>query len=85
MNWVARWNEGRPYGEQIRPFEFLLAFMPKKGLSRPFAAKTVEEAKPGRPPGSHELAPIAPYDSDPMQANQVGESGECDPIGRRTF
>jgi hypothetical protein len=68
LHWVARWNEGRPYEEQIRPFGFLLAFMPKKGLSGPFAAETVEEAKPGRPPGSDELAPIAPYDSDPTRA-----------------
>lgn len=24
LNWVARWNQGRPYEEQIRPFGFLL-------------------------------------------------------------
>ena len=31
LNWVARWNDGRPYEEQIRPFGFLLSFMPRDG------------------------------------------------------
>ena len=68
LGWVAQWNEGRPYEEQIRPFGFLLSFMPRKGLFRPFTAETVEDARPGRPPRTDEIAPIAPYDSDPSRA-----------------
>jgi len=68
LNWVARWNEGRPYEEQIRPFGFLLSFMPRKGVFGAFTAETVEDARPGRPPGTDDLAPIAPYDTDPARA-----------------
>lgn len=68
LNWVARWNEGRLYEEQIRPFGFLLSFMPRMGLFGPFSATQLEKSGPGRPPKTGELAPIAPYDSDPARA-----------------
>ena len=32
---VARWNSGKPPEEQIRPFGFLLSFMPTKGIYSP--------------------------------------------------
>jgi hypothetical protein len=68
LNWMARWNEGRPYEEQIRPFGFLLSFMPKKGVFGPFNATHIDESRPGRPPKIDDLAPIAPYDTDPHRA-----------------
>jgi len=68
LNWVARWNEGRPYEEQIRPFGFLLSFMPRNGLFGPFSAAPLGKSGPGRPPKTDEFAPIAPYDSDPARA-----------------
>lgn len=68
LNWVARWNEGRPYEEQIRPFGFLLSFMPRRGVFGPFTVETVEDARPGRPPRTDDLAPIAPYNTDPARA-----------------
>jgi hypothetical protein len=68
LSWVARWNQGRPYEEQIRPFGFLLAFMPKAGVSAPFAETLVDNPGRGRPPRTETLAPIAPYDSDPARA-----------------
>jgi hypothetical protein len=68
LNWMARWNEGRPYEEQIRPFGFLLSFMPRKGVFGSFSAIPIDESRPGRPPKTDDLAPIAPYDSDPQRA-----------------
>jgi hypothetical protein len=68
LNWVAPWNQGRPYQEQIRPFGFLLAFMPKTGVSGPFTETLVDNPGRGRPPSVEALAPIAPYDSDPARA-----------------
>lgn len=68
LNWVARWNEGRPYEEQIRPFGFLLSFMHRKGLLGPSIAVPVDGVGPGRPPKADQIAPIAPYDSDPARA-----------------
>ena len=68
LSWVARWNAGKPYDEQIRPFGFLLAFVPRVGLFAPLVATDVDELRRGRPPSTEQLAPIAPYDSDPMRA-----------------
>ena len=68
LNWVARWNQGKPYEQQIRPFGFLLAFMPRKGLFAPFTATFIDSPRRGRPRGTDALAPIAPYDNDPGRA-----------------
>jgi hypothetical protein len=57
---VARWNTGRPYEEQIRPFGFLLAFMPRIGLLAPISETVVDTPRPGRPAKTETLAPIAP-------------------------
>ena len=65
LKWVARWNEARPYEEQIRPFGFLVSFTAKTGVLAPFAATAVEELNRGRPPKNDTPAPIAPYDRDP--------------------
>jgi hypothetical protein len=68
LNWVARWNEGRRYEEQIRPFGFLFSFMPRTGIFAPSSAIPLDELRRGRPPKTEALAPIAPYDSDPARA-----------------
>lgn len=68
LNWVARWNDDKPYEGQIRPFGFLLAFMPRKGvfgLSNPTA---INKSTRGRPPKTDKFAPIAPYDTDSGRA-----------------
>jgi hypothetical protein len=68
LNWVARWNEDKRYEEQIRPFGFLLAFMPRTALCAPFDAASIDSPRSGRPKSAERLAPIAPYDSDPARA-----------------
>ncbi|HUN77258.1 MAG TPA: hypothetical protein VMU40_22300 [Steroidobacteraceae bacterium] len=68
LNWVSRWNEGRPYREQIRPFGFLLSFMPRTGIHAPFSPEPIDVLRPGRPPAAEAPAPIAPYDIDPTRA-----------------
>ena len=30
LNWFRRYNEGRPYAEQVKPFNFLLTFFPRR-------------------------------------------------------
>jgi hypothetical protein len=65
---MARFKEGRPYQEQIRPFNFLLAFMPRTGVFAPFSAEFVDELRRGPPRKRWHPAPIAPYDSDPQRA-----------------
>jgi len=68
LNWVARWNDNKPYEKQIRPFGFLLSFMPRKGVFAPIATTPVDELRRGRPPIAEPLTPIAPYDTDPARA-----------------
>jgi hypothetical protein len=68
LNWVARWNTGKPYKEQIRPFGFLLAFMPRTGLFALISETLIDQPSRGRPAKTEALAPIAPYDSHPAKA-----------------
>ena len=65
LNWMAPWNADRPYNEQMRPFGFLLGFMPRIG---PISETLVDSPRRGRPATTEMLAPIAPYDSDPAGA-----------------
>lgn len=44
-----------------------LAFMPRTGTFAPFEAKSVDEPRRGRPSKTDELAPIAPYDTNPAR------------------
>jgi len=67
LNWVARWNDGKPYDEQIRPFGFLLSFVPRTGLFAPVSETPIGKPSRGRPPKAEALAPIAPYDRDPAR------------------
>ena len=47
LNWVDIWNQGKAYAEQIRPFGFLLAFMPRTGTYAPHSAMPVDEPRRG--------------------------------------
>lgn len=42
--------------------------MPRKGIYSPFSETELDKARRGRPPNTEDLAPIAPYDSDPTRA-----------------
>jgi hypothetical protein len=68
LAWMKRWNDGKPYEQQIRPFGFLLVFMPRTGLFAEPEVVAVDGPKRGRPRKSSKLRPIAPYNSDPRKA-----------------
>jgi hypothetical protein len=68
LNWVAPWNKTRPYIGQIRPFGFLLSFMPRNGVFSPFKEVPIDQCRQGRPTKADDLAPIAPYDTDLQRA-----------------
>lgn len=69
LAWVARWNEGKPYADQIKPFGFMLSFMPKTG---PFAdfieGEAVDPTQRGRPSSARNIKPVAPFDRDHASA-----------------
>lgn len=68
LNWVNPWNRNRPYEQQIRPFGFLQAYMPRTGPFASLPETLTDGPRLGRPSKTEHLAPIAPYDSDPARA-----------------
>ena len=42
--------------------------MPRTGIYSPFEATPLDETKRGRPPQTDNIAPIAPYETDPARA-----------------
>jgi hypothetical protein len=58
LSWFDRFNKGKPYQEQVRPFGFLLAFQPDPLYE--LTSKSPKGAKPFRP--------IAPYDKNIAKA-----------------
>ncbi len=68
LSWLTRWNEKRTYEGQIRPFGFLLSFMPRTGVFLPLPITDVDDIGRGRPLAPESLAPIAPYDPNPFFA-----------------
>ena len=66
---LKEWNAGKPYHEQVRPFGFLLAYMPRTGLfAMPAVPEVAETPKRGRPRKTPRPKPIAPYNSNPQRA-----------------
>jgi len=65
LQWVARWNDGKPYAAQIKPFGFMLSFMPRSG---PFAEyieqDAVDPTQRGRPQQIKRPKPVAPFERD---------------------
>jgi hypothetical protein len=71
LAWLDRWNDRKPYENQIRPFAFQLAYMLRTsifGEALDPETHVVETVQRGRPPSADRLKPIAPYDSDPARA-----------------
>jgi DNA polymerase III epsilon subunit-like protein len=72
LHWFDRWNAGKPYREQLRPFGFISSFQaqPLDVLSASDA--TLDEAKPKRRGGRRRRPalphPVAPFDTDPATA-----------------
>jgi hypothetical protein len=82
LNWVSHWNESLDYGEQVRPFGFMLSFMPRTGVHAPFSEEPIDEPRRGRPRTTETLAPVAPYDSDPARAlTKVFDRGTGNSVG----
>jgi hypothetical protein len=65
LAWVKKWNDGKPYEAQIRPFGFLLSYTPKSGLSAKVPMiEDAETPRRGRPRKVAKAKPIAPYSKD---------------------
>ena len=88
LRWFKTFNEGRPYRDQVKPFNFLLSFQAKPSfeggdlivLGRP---------KRGRRPKQHTPKPIAPFSKDLDEASRNAfdrETGrQIDPRDLKTY
>jgi hypothetical protein len=65
--WMKSWNAQRPYGEQARPFNFMLTFQARPSGAAVEGDDTVAR-KRGRPKKSPAIHPVAPFDVDAGQA-----------------
>jgi DNA polymerase elongation subunit (family B) len=63
LNWFKRYNEGRPYAEQVKPFNFLLTFFIRRQEDIASEDPTYEFD-----PKLNEIRPVAPYEKDSEKA-----------------
>jgi hypothetical protein len=63
LNWFKRYNEGRPYAEQVKPFNFLLTFFTRRQED-----VTTEDPTHEWDPKFEQIRPVAAYESDTDKA-----------------
>ena len=63
LDWFKRFNENRPYAEQVKPFNFLLSFFARR-------QEDLIASDPTRiwTPAFEDIRPVAPYDKDLAKA-----------------
>jgi hypothetical protein len=59
LDWFKRYNEGRPYAEQVKPFNFLLTFFARRQEDL-----TTEDPTHEWTPKFEDMHPVAPYEND---------------------
>ena len=57
-------NEGKPYGRQIKPFGFMVAPIAQSELFTELPCKLANPSRRGRPCKSRKPKPIAPFERD---------------------
>jgi hypothetical protein len=63
LDWFKRYNEGRSYDEQVKPFNFLLTFFPRRQEDM-----ATEDPAYGFDPKLDDIRPVAPYEKDSEKA-----------------
>jgi hypothetical protein len=59
LGWFKRYNEGRPYAEQVKPFNFLLTFFARRQEDL-----TTQDSTHQWDPKLEDMRPVAPYEKD---------------------
>jgi hypothetical protein len=77
LNWFRRFNEGRPYSEQVKPFNFMLSFYARRqeDLVTADAERVWDETL-------KDLRPVAPYTRDLAKAPARVFDRNADPAKR---
>lgn len=70
LRWMKVFNESKSYDDQVKPYGFMVGFLPRAGgaFAEDWHAQLVAEVKAGRPPADKRVSPIAPFDRDPATA-----------------
>jgi hypothetical protein len=76
LGWFKQLNSGREYGDQVKPFNFLIAFQGRQHLTEtdgePWAPKR------GRPPKTSPIRPVAPFSRNIGEAAKTAFDRETD-------
>jgi hypothetical protein len=76
LGWFKQLNSGREYGDQVKPFNFLIAFQSRQHLTatdgEPWTPKR------GRPPKSSPVRPVAPFSRNISEAAKTAFDRETD-------
>jgi len=67
LRWFKSYNDDNPKDRQVKPFNFLLAFMAKRELPSVIGS-VPQKAKRGRPKKRKQISPVAPYSKDRQEA-----------------
>lgn len=84
LKWLDRWNDGKTYSDQVKPFGFLISFTARSGLFAEYAgSELVDPSRRGRPAKCQIPKPIAPFDRDSMSAvekafDRITGEGVCE-------
>jgi hypothetical protein len=76
LGWFKQLNSGREYGDQVKPFNFLIAFQGRQDFigtdGEPWTPKR------GRPPKSLPVRPVAPFSRNISEAAKTAFDRETD-------
>jgi len=74
--WFKQLNSGREYGDQVKPFNFLIAFQSRQHLAETDCEPWTP--KRGRPPKSSPVRPVAPFSRNLSEAAKTAFDRETD-------
>ena len=93
LKWFSPYNQGKPYSEQVKPFNFLRGLHAKPTIQRDWSETVIidinpSSGKPKQPTKTH-LRPVSPYFQNPAEAAANcfdRETGEpIDPVLLKTY
>jgi hypothetical protein len=71
LAWLDSLNRGKPHGEQIHPFSFLVYYTARTGVfvgTADLESCVVDSPRRGRPRKAKDVKPIAPFNKDSRRA-----------------
>jgi hypothetical protein len=76
LGWFKQLNSGREYSEQVKPFNFLIAFQSRQHLTETDGEPWTP--KRGRPPKPSPIRPVAPFSRNITEAAETAFDRETD-------